>query len=89
MVGVCIGDPNFKYFCQFIGYGGVQLIFMGISNSRFNNAILVKEEQDRRKSMQMIALGVSYVFGVLLLVMSLSFFYQAIYPDITRNEEKY
>ena len=62
---------------------------MGISHSKFNKAILVEEEKVRRNSMQMIALGVCYVFGVLLIFMALSFFYQALYPDITKNESKY
>jgi hypothetical protein len=75
VVGVCIGDNNFKYFSMFQVYGGIQLLFMGISHSRFNQAIIDEEERMKRESMQMVVIGVCYVFGILLIIMGMSFFY--------------
>lgn len=39
--------------------------------------------------MSMLSQGASYLFGVILLVMAVSFFCQAIHPDVGRDERNY
>ena len=75
VVGVCIGDPNFKYFAMFQVYAGICMIFMGVSHTRFNNSIIVEEEKMRRKTFQLVVVGVCYVFAGIVILMGLGFFY--------------
>ena len=57
---------------------------MGLAHKEFNDGLLVGEEIKRRAGFRIIILGVCYVFGALLIIMGISFFYQGLEPEITK-----
>ena len=48
---------------------------MGLAHGKFNDGILVQEEADRREGFKFIMMGLCFVFGAILLIMGLGFFY--------------
>ena len=65
------------------------MIFMAISHQTFQKNLYYEIDIEKRAGMSMLSQGASYLFGVILLVMAVSFFCQAIHPDVGRDERNY
>ena len=73
VVGNCIGDVNMKYFIQFIAYGGMQVLFFGVTKQFFDNNRFNKKRSEQNGALVFGVLGILIIFGGTLLVMACSF----------------
>mmetsp|Transcript_8448 Transcript_8448/g.14166 ORF Transcript_8448/g.14166 Transcript_8448/m.14166 type:complete len:96 (+) Transcript_8448:522-809(+) len=76
VVGVCIGDKNFRYFLQFLSYTGLQIIMVGVTNIVFQNYRNYHELESKKDDASVVILmGATSILGISIIGMSAQFYY--------------
>lgn len=93
IVGLCIGDANFKPFILFLAYLGLSAGTMGLSNFVFR-AKNVPEDGDDLVKNQGVAISLAFlvlsiIVTCILLATTFIFLSQAISPELTDEELSY
>ena len=90
VVGLCIGDVNFKYFIQFIVYAALLIINGGVASFVANDFKVYHEWQVKvNNGQQFVLLAAAAIFGIVFLCMAFIFLHQAVCPDISSSERKW
>ena len=88
VVGVCIGDSNFKYFSMFISYGGVLLMVVGVSVLVYGLSPMQQKKKEVTGNISYGVAGFLGLMGVSLVVTGIGFFWNALTPLVLHDERE-